>query len=252
MTTYRSHAVILRETTHGESDKIITLFSANLGKITAIAKGAKRSKQRFVNKLEPFTLLRIIYRPPKNGTLFFLSDAELINAYISLRTDYHRYVTATFISELTQLFSVVQDPEPAIFTLLNWALHSLDQGMPASKTALLFLHRLLNLCGYQPQLDQCFSCKRSVEEGASFTLYPGNGNLLCSDCIPMTTASSLTLSIRTLKFLHSAQKLEIQQLSRLHLPTTNAREALNVLCNYSRHLLQQDIHSWKQFCREIG
>ena len=246
MSDHRSYAIVLKVSAHGESDIILSLYSRELGKITAIAKGAKRSKQRFVNKLELFSCLRIIYRPPKRGSLFFLSEAELVNAHLTLRTTYPRYVTAAFINELTQLFCGEQDPDPTIFTLLSWALHMLNQGMPPGKIALLFLFRLLDLCGYQPQIDQCGSCGRSIEQSTGFTLYPGTGTLLCNHCRRTTTTSSLTLTVQTLKFLHSAQQMDLQQLNRLQLPEATIYQTLDVLYHYSRHLLQQDIHSWKQ------
>ncbi len=252
MTSRRSHAIVLKVTAHGESDKIVTLYSPDLGKITTIAKGANRSKKRFVNKLEPFTFLRILYRPPTRGSLFFLSEAELINAYLSLRTTYSRYVTAAFINELVQRFTGEQDPDPAVFALLDWAFRSLDQGSFPAKTATLFLLRLLGLCGYQPQLSHCSSCLRPLEQSADFTLYPGNGTLLCTRCRSTKSDSSLTLSLQTLKFLHSAQQLKLQQLDRLQLPRTTTDQALGALYNYSRYLLQQDIHSWKQLRQVTG
>jgi len=246
MTNRQSHAIVLKVTAHGEADKIVTLYSPDLGRITAIAKGASRSKKRFVNKLEPFTFLQILYRPPTRGSLFFLSEAELINAYLSLRTTYSSYVTATFINELIQRFSGEQDPDPAVFALLDWAFRSLDQGTFPAKTAALFLLRLLGLCGYQPQLSHCSGCRLPLDQGTNFTLYPGNGTLLCTRCRSTGSDSSLTLSLQTLKFLHSAQQMNLQQLDRLQLSKATTDQALGALYNYSRYLLQQDIHSWKQ------
>lgn len=239
-------AIILNVTSYGEADKIVTLYSRGLGKITSIAKGAKRSKKRFVNKLEPFTFLEATCRPPKNGSLFFLSAAELINAHLSLRTNYPRYVAATFINELAQRFCGDQDPDLEIFMLLAWAFDSLEQNEAPIKTASLFLLRLLGICGYQPQLGHCSSCHKSIEQGVYFTLYPGNGALLCKDCHQNIQNSSLSLTRQTLKFLHSGQQLQLQQINRLQLSKTTARQSLAVLLNYSRHILQQDIHSWKQ------
>ncbi len=246
MNDQRSYAIVLKVSAHGESDKILSLYSRDLGKISVIAKGAKRSQKRFVNKLELFTCLRIFCRPPKRGDLYFLSEAELINAHLTLRTTYPRYVTATFINELIQLFCGEQDPDPTLFTLLSWALHTLNQGMSPAKTALFFHFRLLDLCGYQPQIDQCRSCGRTIEQSTGFTLHPGSGTLLCRHCRPPSTTSSFTLTVQTLKFLHSAQQMELEQLNRLQLPLATIYQTLGVLYHYSRHLLQQDIHSWKQ------
>ncbi len=246
MTDQPSLAIVLSVTSFGEADKIVTLYSREFGKITSIAKGAKRSKQRFVNKLEPFTCLEISCRPPKKGSLYFLSEADLVNAHLSLRTTYPRYVSATFINELVQRFSGEQDPDPAVFALLAWAFDSIEQEENPGKTTSLFLLRLLGICGYQPQLDHCGSCHKSIEQEAHFTLYPGNGTLFCGSCRRNIEGSSLSLTRQTLKFLHSGQQLQLRRLNRLQMSKATAYQALAVLFSYSRHILQQDIHSWEQ------
>ena len=66
---------------YGEADKLVTLYSNDLGRFTAIAKGALKSKQRFVNKLEPYSLLSLFYLPPRTSSgLYFLEEAELLAA----------------------------------------------------------------------------------------------------------------------------------------------------------------------------
>ena len=251
MTGRRSPAIVLQVTSHAESDKIVTLFSLELGKITAIAKGAKRSRKRFVNKLEPFSSLIIVCRPPRKGSLFFLSAAELIDAYLELRGRYSGYVTAAFISELCRRFCGDQDPEPAIFTLLTWAFSSLARGSNHAVIATFFLLRLLEICGYQPQLTRCAGCGCSVDRQADFTFYPGSGTLLCCNCRQHPQQSSLHLTRQTLKFLYSGQQMPLSKLTRLHMSYDNSYQALAVLYNYSRHILQQDIHSWKQLAAII-
>jgi len=251
MSSRQGQAIVLRVFPQGESDKIVVLYGAELGKFSAIAKGAQRSRKRFVNKLEPFSRLHIFYRPPRSGTLFFLSEAELIEAHIFIRSSYPHYVCATFISELNQRFSGEQTPEPASFALLSWGLGSLNQGADPARTAALFLLRLLTICGYQPRLDGCASCHRPLDQSPDFTLYPNNGALICSHCRgkhsrEQAPASPLQLSLQTVRFLHSAQQMKLEQLHRLQLPRPACFQALSALVLYSRHILQQDIHSWKQ------
>ena len=246
MTNRQSPAIVLKVTAHAEADKIVTLFCRDLGKITTIAKGAKRSKKRFVNKLEPFTSLVISCRPPKKGSLFFLNEAELVNAHLFLRRHYTGYVTAAFISELVRRFSGDQDGDPAVFALLSWALEALEEPKNHGVIAAFFLLRLLDACGYQPQLAGCAACGASIDQQPDFTLYPGNGTLLCLRCRQHSRESSLHLTRQTLKFLSSGQQVQLSRLTSLHMSKSNAYQALRVLCNYSRHILQQDIHSWKQ------
>lgn len=246
MNNHRTLALVLRVSDHGESDKIVTFFSPDLGRVTGIAKGAKRSKKRFVNKLEIFSLLEIFYRPPKRNTLFFISEAELENAFLSLRGDFRRYVMATFIVELVLRFTREHDPDPGIFNLLHWAMSSLEKNEVPLKTGVFFLLRLLGAVGYQPALDHCGFCGKKVSAKGSFSLHPGSGSLACSSCKKSSAESFTPLSIQTLKFLDTAQKMELKNIDRLRLLNQNAREALFFLYRYTQHLLQHDINSWQQ------
>ncbi|MCI5222891.1 MAG: DNA repair protein RecO [Candidatus Electrothrix sp. AR4] len=242
----RTKAIILKIVGFGESDKIVTLYSPDIGRATAIAKGAKRSKRRFVNKLEEFSLLDITYRPGKNNRLHFLREAELDNAFLSLRADCQRYGTAMLACELIIRFTGEHDPDEQVFSLLLWLLESVHQGAQPLSSAALFHLRLLAAVGYQPQLRYCVACKCLPDKNnLSFALQPGSGTLICARCNCTAIRSRFSLSLQTIKFLQAAQQMEADRLERLQMPKKVALESLYVLYQYSRHLLQRDIHSWK-------
>ncbi|WP_457573545.1 DNA repair protein RecO [Desulfolithobacter sp.] len=241
----RTSGIVLQIRDHGESDKLVTFYSPDLGRATGIAKGAKRSKRRFVNKLEPFTRLSILYRPPRSSSLVFLAGAELDNAYLSLRRQYSRFVAATLIAELILCFTREEDGDPATFRLLAWALGALDRGQPPLQTATLFHLRLLGIAGYRPVLDRCSICNREVSPDVIFSLPPSSGLLICHTCRNEPATSNFTLSTQTLKFLHNAQVLDLDRLDRLRMSHQATLESLNILYRYTQHLLQQDIHSYR-------
>ena len=60
-TTHRTAAFVLRVLDYGESDRIVTFYTEDFGKLKGIAKGAKRSRRRFANALEPFSCLEILF-----------------------------------------------------------------------------------------------------------------------------------------------------------------------------------------------
>ncbi len=246
MSSCRStRGIILKISSHGESDKIVTWYSPDIGRVVSIAKGAKRSRRRFVNKLEEFTLLNITYRPARNNGLLFLSEASLENAFLGLRRDHRRYLAAMLACELVLRFTSEQDSDPAIFNLLFWLFTSLDQGSPPLQNTALFHLRLLGAAGYQPSLQGCCSCGHRVNSGRAFALQPANGSLVCNRCNAHVQRSKFSLSLQTIRFLQSAQQLDLARLERLQMPDRSARECLQVLYRYSQHLLQRDIHSWR-------
>lgn len=252
MSTCRTRGIVLHVTDHSEADKIVTFLSPDLGRVAGIAKGAKRSQKRFVNKLEEFSLLQILYRPARGDGLLLLSEADLENAHLPIRTHYERYVAAMHAAELVLRFTREHDPDPAIFTLLAWALQSLTDGREPLAVAVYFQLRLLGLAGYEPLLDRCGFCGTGVTNGGRYALHAGRGALVCARCQEMQPAALLTLSVQTLKFLHHAQHADLQNLARLCLSRHNALEALTILHRYSQHLLQHDIHAWRQVRRLAG
>ena len=89
MSLQNTIGIVLKVVDFGESDKIITFYCAKEGKLSCIAKGAKRSTKRFVNKLELFTLLDFQYNT--RYTLPTLDQAELLDSFTALRTKYELY-----------------------------------------------------------------------------------------------------------------------------------------------------------------
>ncbi|WP_028581122.1 DNA repair protein RecO [Desulfogranum japonicum] len=246
MQTCTTCCFVLKTTDHGESDKIITCFCRDRGKIAGIAKGAKRSKQRFVNKLEPFTKLNIVYSQPRKGTLLFFSEAELVQAYLPLRQFYERYLAASFITELILKFTRENDSDEGIFALLDWAFSTLTTEEKPLKVVALFHVRFMGLLGYQPELKRCFTCGQPVRNGQTYRLQPSGGAITCSTCTPYSRGyDEAQISVQTLKFLHLAQEVQLGRLNRLKMPASAIQQTIETLHRFSLHLLQQDITGWK-------
>lgn len=238
------NGVVLSVTGYGESDKLVTLYTQDFGRITAIAKGALKSKKRFVNKLEPYSILRVLYQPPRvEGGLYLLREAELLEAHIPLRTEFQRYAAASHFVELVLLFTRENDPDFDLFRLLCWALRSLSlSAFPLQSLTYAQLH-LLGILGYRPDLRVCGRCHQPVSPPHTYQLLPGYGALLCDTCQPDARQIS-RLSVQTIRALAGVQSMPLDRLDRLHLPQGNILEALRALHTYTLHLLQQDIPSW--------
>jgi DNA repair protein RecO (recombination protein O) len=213
--------------------------------VTGIAKGAKKSKRRFVNKLEEFSLLHFFYRPPRGTAgLFILSEAELLAAHLSLRTSFQRYASAMYLCELVLRFTRDNDPDPRIYSVLKWALSALHQEKAPQKITLLAHLRLLDVVGYRPELSHCTCCRQTVGPTRTYMFLPEAGVVLCSTCSMGKGNRSHCLSLQTLRLLANAQTFELERLHRLHFTQQALTEALPALHHFTLHLLQQDVHSW--------
>jgi DNA repair protein RecO (recombination protein O) len=132
MAVYESEALVLKVFDYGESDKIIVFLTAHFGKRTAIAKGAKRSKIRFVGKLELFTRLNIRFVDNKHSDMVRIDEAELLDPYPTLRKDYERFLCASLVSELLINWATNNDQEDNLYNLATWTLYQIANKTPLS------------------------------------------------------------------------------------------------------------------------
>ena len=238
-------AIVLDLHDHGEADLIVTLFNQQDGRSKAIAKHAKKSQRRFVNKLELFSFLHIVLREQPNRSLALLQEADLHTSFIHLRQSLATYTAASVIREF--LLAAIHEGEgdDRIFRLTLWALHHLDQGQPHLSVLALFLIRFYDYIGYRPEFDRCriCACKSMLHQGQSFSI--NGGGLICPNCAGGRHQPAPTLSAGTIKFLRSAQDIPLERLHRLKLSGPLLHEALHLLHRYGRHIFQRDIWSWK-------
>ncbi len=239
-------AIVINTLEYNESDLLVTFFCHNLGRVTAIAKGAKRSKKRFVNKLELFTFLDIDITLKEGRTLAFLNAAELHTSYLNLRKNYPHYVAASLVIELLQLATKEGEAEPELFKLSLWALHNLNQlHQPYKATIVLYLIRFFRIIGYEPNLQECASCKTptvSGHRGTSYRFIPATGQFYCSSC---KMKEGIPISLGTLRLLTKAQNLPLEKLHILKITGPPFTQSMQILHYFGRQIFQREFVSWK-------
>ncbi len=153
-------AYVISTHSYGESDLIVSLFSEEKGKIKAIAKGAKRSKKRFVNVLEPFSLIKAEINISRTSSLYLLKDAELIKDSSFLAYDPLKFAHASLALELVELWLKEEDKNRNIFLLLSWFLKNLANSFDFDylRISLFFQVKILIYSGYYPDIEKCIKC----------------------------------------------------------------------------------------------
>jgi DNA repair protein RecO (recombination protein O) len=240
MALQRTVGVVIHLTDYGEADKIVTIYSPSLGQWTGIAKGAKRSIKRFVNKLELFSLLDIDYSD--QYALPIINQAELLNSHLALRQNYQSYTAATLVCELFRSWTHANDHDPQLFSCLTWVLECLCQKDERQEAMVLFLIKFYSRLGYQPNLSACASCHHLESHGSPFRFRASHGEIVCRHC--QRPPSAVMLSINTVKLLNKALTLPLDKLNRLRFTTASTSEALSLFRAYDRYLLDREGPSW--------
>src|SRR5215470_12554248 len=201
--SHATTAIVLRTRSYGESDKIVSCLTADHGKITGIAKGAKRSRKRFVNSLEPFSLINLRFLDRSHSNLVFILAADLLLGFKTLASCLDKIAFASYLVEITDGLIGEREENPLVFHHLRKGLNFLE----GNDTSLAFLAsfelELLRLAGYQPSLDSCQRCGKQRNDGLRLCWHFSvkDGGILCEGCAglngeiqPVDTVTLATLA----------------------------------------------------------
>jgi DNA repair protein RecO (recombination protein O) len=247
--SFTTPAVVLRSWPYGESDKIVRLLTENRGKVTGIAKGAKRSRKRFANSLEPFSLVNLCFQERPHGGLVFILSADLAFAYKQLATSLEKITLASYLIEITDGLTGEGDESALVFRHLKNGLLFLDgTGAAPLEFLVLFELKLLQLAGYQPALDRCKSCAVTHGElrGAHWYFSPEEGGILCGTC-RLSKKDILPLGAEALTALKKLQEEGLKkQYTRSDggaLPVATLKEMRLIIQQYLQFHIEREIRS---------
>ena len=156
----RVEAVVLRHSDWGEADRLLWLFTRELGKVRAIAKGARKLRSRKAGHLEPFT--RVNLQLARGRDLLIVTQAETVDGFASINEDLLQVGYASYIVELLDRFTYEEGENRALYKLLADTLERLSQGHETSLLLRFYEIRLLDLLGYRPQLFYCAKCEQEI------------------------------------------------------------------------------------------
>lgn len=176
----KTEAVVLRSMRYGEADRILHLYTPHRGRVSAIAKGVRRTRSRFGGRLEPFFRLRLVLHEGRSD-LLTVTSAETVAAYTRLRSGGATLdAAARACDAVNRLFGEAEPSEP-VFHLLCHELGLLDAGDAHAGHAnqLAFRLKLLLAGGFAPYLAACASCgERDHLVGFSGAA----GGVVCGSC----------------------------------------------------------------------
>lgn len=239
-----SPAIVLRTRPYGESDKIVSFFTENYGKLTGIAKGAMRSRRRFVNSLEPFALVNLSFQDRPHSNLAFILSSDLVASFRQLATALDRISFASYLVEITDGLSAERDENSALFQHLKEGLLYLSEHGTSLRFLTSFELKLLRLTGYQPILDICKRCHQNRVDGVVGQWYfsPLDGGILCGLC-SRHSAEILPLGSAAVEVLTALQAGADGLPLRFSLPLSVVKEIRSVVQRFIQFQIDREIKS---------
>ncbi len=248
--SFRVEAVILRHSDWGESDRLLTLYTRQRGKVRAIAKGARKIKSRKAGHIEPFT--HVTLQLAKGRDLLIVTQAETVEAYLPLRDDLLKTGYASYMVELLDRFTYEDETEnTAIFRLLTETLGRLA-AVPDAWTPIRYYEvRLLDHLGFRPRLFECANCRAEIKAEDQF-ISPLAGGVLCPKCgsgpstmLRASLPGVWEISLEALRNLRHLQRSSYADATRAR-PSPEIRlELESLMQRYMAYLLERELNSPK-------
>lgn len=239
---HKSPAVILRCRDYGDTDRIVVLYTRDHGKLSGIAKGAKKSRKRFANVLEPFTCAQFLFSKRGRDSLALLENCDPISHYEAIRNDLEKTLLASYLVDLIEQFTAEGKKNDDLYELLVVFLSLIEEGNTSESLIRFFEIRLLKILGYEPLLDSCIVCKTPVANGASYYFSPRDGGIRCYACGGSQT-EGIAVSTGALKTLLLGRDIDTSIIGRIALTTQTTAETRRMLGLFIRHLLGRELKS---------
>lgn len=235
---YPAEAIVLRRIPVGETDRILTLFTREKGKLSAIAKGSRRPLSRLAGGTEPFVHTRVLLAVGQN--LDVLTQCQVESAYPALRKDLTRIAYATYFTELVDAGIAERQPQPEVWDLLVASLAALETTPVPDALARAVEMKLLDLLGYAPELEACVLDRAPL--GREIGFHPLRGGVVCGRCA-RRTPGSVALSPPGRAALRALRVVPLQEAGRA-IPTLELRRELaRCLIPFVRQRLEAALRS---------
>jgi DNA repair protein RecO (recombination protein O) len=244
--TLHTEALVLRAVDFGESDRILHLLVPDAGRVTAIAKGARRSVKRFAGGLDLFQQLRVQLDRRRRGGMARLEHATLLRHWGALRRDPARFALACFLLELLDRLAPEGGARADTRRLYAFALEALAlvAASPVDTGLRVLLElRALAALGLRPELTACVRCGGAAPgSGGRVRFSVADGGPVCARCA-RDGEGLLEVRLGTLRALEQGLRLELQHLRRLVLDAASLAEARLLIARFERFHVGVDLNS---------
>jgi DNA repair protein RecO (recombination protein O) len=199
-------ALVVRTFEVFETSLVAILFTRDLGKVSALAKGARRLKSPLQGGLDLLGVSDIVLFPKTTEALDLLAEAVPVERFSSLRRDLAALYAGYYIAELLNDLTDLHDPHPRLFDAARITLRHLGDEELRPRRIMRFELACLRELGLMPTLDRCAQCGAAPEpraERLSFGL--AVGGVVCDRCrVGLTQLTDLSAAeLETIRVLAS-------------------------------------------------
>jgi DNA repair protein RecO (recombination protein O) len=182
MKRYNTQAFVLKNIKYKDADKIFTLFSKEMGKISAVARGVRKISSRRAGNLDTLNLVSISIRENLNA-FNDIEEVKTLESYKDLKKDLKKSLKAYYLIELIHKSIEEGEQNEDLFNLLQKSLKIMQKTADPDFVVNYFEMHFMNLLGYKMTLDKCRVCSRVLSKSwEKYFFNVENGSFECGDC----------------------------------------------------------------------
>ncbi len=171
-----SLGIVLREADYKDYDKVLTIFTRDFGKISAIARGSRKQGSPLLACADVFCCAQYsFYRGKSYATI---NQAQSVSSFFNIRSDVLSLSAASVFADVCEKTAMEGEANPRLFALLASALHALDKGCDVYGVLVFFSFKALDILGFRPHLNSCVSCGAPAADKINIAL----GGAVCESC----------------------------------------------------------------------
>ncbi len=228
MIILNTQGIVLKAVRYEENDVILTLFTRKLGKIAAIAKGAKRNKSSLLASSQLFSYSN--YTLKKHGNMYKVTQSDTIKSFYDISYDIEAFSYATYIIKLVENSIFENQTNNRLFILLAQTLYLYTQNEVDKKfITRAFELKFLDYIGIRPVLNRCSSCSKKLDTPSLFNI--DEGGVICSTCNDFTQ-DSMKVDVTTIRLMEYILRNDILKCSKAKVSKYIVYELENVLRKY--------------------
>ena len=219
----KSPAVVIGSFPLGESDRVVSFFSRDFGKVRGVARAARRTRSRFGSALELLTLGELIFFDPGRSDLVQVDHFDIVHPFEGIRGDLERLGQAAWMAECVARLTADRDPNATVYGLFVRALESVEAGDSPQRVATAFGLRCVDALGHRLRIDACVGCgRRGASADGPLAIDVEGGGLLCATCASRARRA-IRIDAGTLGALRRLRAMSWSDAMRLVLGPSEAR-----------------------------
>lgn len=236
---YKTVALVLRQRRLGDVDKILTLYTAQHGKLEVVAKGVRKTRSRLAGHVEPLTQATFLLA--KGKSLDVVTQVETVESFQQVRDDLDRLSRALYCAELLEKFTEPREEQFALYRLLLDTLRRLAVRADVDTPVRFYEMSLLDALGYRPELEACVTCRRRLDPVTNYWS-PAGGGVVCAAC-RVEELAVRPLSPNGVKLLRLLLHGRFDDVARVSSDPALADELERALGEYVRWTLERDVRA---------